>query len=86
MPLATGQTVAFMELYFTHSVKPFLSTHYSACDVLNETGRFCGLRGHPFSLMSTSTCEGHSLLQSDNTPDKLYRLIEAAAVTVRLML
>jgi len=30
--------------------------------------------------MSTSTCEGHSLLQSDNTPDELCRLIEAAAV------
>lgn len=64
----------------------FLYTHYSACDVLNETRRFCGLRGHPFSHMSTSTCEGHSLLQSDNTPDELYRLIEAAAVSVRLML
>jgi len=88
MPLATGQTVAFIKLYFIHSVKPFffLYTRYSACDILNETGRLCGLRGHSFSLMSTSTSEVHSLLQSDNTPDELCRLIEAAVVTVRLVL
>ena len=71
---------------FYRQCEAFLYTHYSACDVLNETGRFCGLRGHPFSLISTSTCEGQSLLQSDNTPGELCLLIEAGAVTVRLML